>query len=96
MTAVTVQISDPRVATAVRTCDRSPTQYEGQLADGRFWYLRYRWGGLSVGVGADVDEAIGHDGASRVLDPEGWDGYLSHAEVDKLMPALLDELGVTL
>jgi hypothetical protein len=85
-------ITDPRIATAERTCDLSPTQYEGALTDGRVWYLRYRWGRLSLGAGADLDEAVVQEEVVRDLDSSGWAGYLSHAEVDALMPSLLDEL----
>jgi hypothetical protein len=33
-----------------QTCSACPSQWEGELADGRGLYVRYRWGGLSVSV----------------------------------------------
>jgi hypothetical protein len=40
------------------TCVACPSQWEGQLEDGRYFYGRYRWGYLYVGAAADVSEAI--------------------------------------
>jgi len=46
----------------VRTCSRSPSQWEGQTSDGRFVYVRYRWGCLQIGIGPSLDDAISNGG----------------------------------
>jgi len=52
------------------TCESCPTQWEGQLHDGRYFYFRYRFGWASLAIGAtagkvtgrsDVSEEIGDD-----------------------------------
>lgn len=88
-------LTDPRIVSAVRTCRAWPTQYEGQLTDGRTWYLRYRHSCLWFGAGADITEAVrvacDELAVYREFGRNGG-GYLEHAEVDELMPSLLDEL----
>lgn len=56
-----VDLGDPRVARAVMTDPAMPEQYEGQLADGRWFYFRYRWGWAYVGVGDTLDAAVDSD-----------------------------------
>ena len=49
------------IAELTQTCDRSPSQWEGRLDDGRTIYIRYRHGQLSVHVGpagGDLDSAL--------------------------------------
>jgi hypothetical protein len=46
------------IARIRKTCDACPAQWEGVAADGAKVYVRYRWGGLSVGVGV---EPLGKD-----------------------------------
>lgn len=31
-----------------QTCGACPSQWEGELEDGRMLYIRYRWGYLSI------------------------------------------------
>ncbi len=50
------------VETLIRTCNRSPSQWEGKTADGRFLYVRYRWGLLEIGMGFTIDDAIDKSG----------------------------------
>ncbi|HEU4540395.1 MAG TPA: hypothetical protein VFR23_04650 [Jiangellaceae bacterium] len=50
---------NPAVAEWVQTCWGCPDQYEGRLADGRWFYFRYRYGWATLGLGADLGEAIG-------------------------------------
>ena len=58
---------DPLVLTELeQTCGMYPSQWEGKTTDGRFVYIRYRHGELSVGVGVDQDDAV--------YSSAGWDG----------------------
>jgi len=45
------------------TCVACPAQWEGRTEDGKWVYVRYRWGWLSVcvGEGKDVSAAIRGD-----------------------------------
>jgi hypothetical protein len=66
-----------------------PTQWEGQLEDGRFIYIRYRWGNLGFGIGKDINEAI--DNYTHGEDIGGLsDGYLSTNEMIKNLSRRLD------
>ena len=72
-------MSDPEiiVTTLVRTCRRSPAQWEGRTSDGRFVYVRYRWGFLEIGIGVSLDDAISNSGEffERQLG-EAYDGSM--------------------
>lgn len=74
-----------------QTCDASPAQWEGTLADGRDLYIRYRWGQLEVRIskspGADVHEGlcilerqIGHR----------YDGRITYGEMRRRVSDVLD------
>ncbi len=41
------------------TCESCPTQWEGQLRDGRYFYFRYRFGHATLAVGATAGEVAG-------------------------------------
>ncbi len=63
----------PRIVTLERTTLACPTQWVGSLADGRTVYARSRHGEFSVGVGADLDDAIPKSSGPEAL-------YLDYAE----------------
>lgn len=46
------------VKALTKTCEAFPAQWEGQLEDGRWVYIRVRYGILSVGFGETRDAAI--------------------------------------
>jgi hypothetical protein len=48
----------PTLQSIEKTCIASPAQWEGTLSDGTFFYVRYRYGVLSVGFGATPQAAI--------------------------------------
>lgn len=91
-------ITDPRIATARMTCRAYPTQWEGTLTDGRVWYLRFRHAELTLGIGADQDEAVRNSGsaagAERDLSETHGDdaGTMEDGEIDLWLTVLLDEL----
>lgn len=57
------------------TCQACPSQWEGTLADGRHVYVRFRFGVLSVGLGATVEEAR-CDETFREMISDGLDGFI--------------------
>lgn len=47
------------IAEIRQTCCGCPSQWEGRLADGRAFYVRYRWGYLSIRTSeGSVDDAV--------------------------------------
>jgi len=73
-------MTPPVVVELEQTCDGCPAQWQGRTADGRYVYVRYRWGWLQVGFGATFDEAIGDE---TILERLGgsYDGYLTYEEL---------------
>jgi hypothetical protein len=47
-----------KVAEYKRTCIACPSQWEGRLTDGRYFYVRFRWGHFGFGVGASEGDAV--------------------------------------
>lgn len=43
-----------KVAYLEQTCTACPSQWEGKMEDGRYVYIRYRWGALSWTVGEET------------------------------------------
>ena len=64
-----------------QTCMICPSQWEGRTADGRFVYVRFRWGYLQVGIGATDDEAVEDDGTFGVQLSDHLDGALSYQQL---------------
>lgn len=80
-----------KVRNIEQTCVACPSQWEGNLIDGRMFYARYRWGVLSVELSkeltTDVYKAIGEDG-ELIYDEQlgdSYDGTLEQAELIKIM-----------
>lgn len=44
-------LTHPDIRSAVQTCEAVPDQWQGTLTEGRFFYLRYRHGWVSLAVG---------------------------------------------
>lgn len=47
----------PTLQSLEKTCKACPAQWEGELSDGTFVYIRYRYGVLSIGFGETPDTA---------------------------------------
>lgn len=41
-----------------RTSTGFPAQWEGQLENGQYIYIRYRWGLFTLGIGDTIDDAV--------------------------------------
>jgi hypothetical protein len=59
-----------------KTCIASPAQWEGTLSDRTFFYVRYRYGVLSVGFGATPQAAIDDHRFEWELG-DGLDGWMA-------------------
>ena len=80
-----------------QTCIACPSQWEFRTFDNRPVYVRYRWGNLSVRVGAK--DAIMYDavmyGHEVVREPIGdsFDGFIEWEDVvERLYPIQQDDL----
>lgn len=60
-----------------KTCNACPAQWEGRTSDGRWVYVRYRWGGLRIGFGADLKEAVRDDDSFYLDIGDDMDGCLT-------------------
>lgn len=68
------------VESIVQTCQAWPAQWEGRTTDGRFVYVRYRWGWLQVGFGATLEEAYDDETIDVQLGGD-VDGVLSYEQL---------------
>lgn len=84
----------PVVMALKQTCPACPAQWEGTLEDGRSLYARYRGGGLSVGVGDDIEGAVRNSWSEEAFYFEhvgdGLDGFMDFAELRTHLYGLLD------
>ena len=65
----------PTLQSIEKTCIASPAQWEGVLSDGTFFYVRYRYGVLSVGFGATPQAAVDDHRFEWELG-DGLDGWM--------------------
>ncbi|MGV1049105.1 MAG: hypothetical protein ACOYD4_11345 [Solirubrobacterales bacterium] len=84
----------PEVVALRKTSLACPSQWEGVLDDGRAVYARYRHGGLSVGLGDEVQDAIGNGMSDRALYSDyvgdGLDGFMDVEELKVHLHGLLE------
>ncbi len=82
-------MAGPSIVALVQTSDAAPSQWEGQLSDGRWLYVRYRHAELSIGVGGTLDEAIR---VSNAVDAEVTGRSPSEASWEDVAPYVLARL----
>lgn len=84
----------PLVVAMKQTCSACPSQWEGELEDGRMLYVRYRWGELSAGVGEDIKAAVKNGRSEETLFFEhvgdGFDGSMTFEELKGHLQGLLE------
>jgi hypothetical protein len=69
------------------TTEGCPTQWYGNLEDGRQVYIRYRWGGLTLRVARSMDSLFDYD--SNMYDLGDWgDSFDGCMETEKLISIL--------
>lgn len=80
-----------KVTKIEKTCYACPAQWEGTLEDGRMFYIRYRWGGLSIEVSkkptTDIYKAMGSDANMIYCEnlSDSLDGFLEEEELFPIM-----------
>lgn len=84
----------PAVVAMKQTCNACPSQWEGELEDGRMLYVRYRGGELSAGVGEDIGAAVKNGRSEEALFFEhvgdGFDGSMTFEELKGHLQGLLE------
>lgn len=89
------QLRVPTVAWMMQTCGACPSQWEGELQDGRAVYIRFRHGWLQVGAGPDVDAAVrGAEDLYEGEGPNGLDGFLTFEQLRDHLSGVLGFEGV--
>lgn len=71
-----------------QTTQACPSQWEGTMEDGKFIYIRFRWGVLSVGIGKDEAEAVNNSSTNMYYNKkvsDDLDGVMSTEEMLKLI-----------
>ena len=63
-----------------KTCFACPSQWEGQLENGEYIYIRYRYGSLSFGSGDTIEEAVVNSEFVKSIGGE-LDGTLSTSDM---------------
>lgn len=79
------------VTVLARTGLSSPSQWEGETSDGRYLYVRYRWGFLSIGIGHSRADSIEHSG--NLFEEQlghGLDGSLELEELRQATKELIE------
>ena len=71
------------VVSLTKTCESCPAQWEGRTAAGGFVYVRYRFGGLQVGIGITLDAAVADETIDREVGDD-YDGCLEYDELKRL------------
>ena len=84
-----------KVKNIKNTCGACPSQWEGNLDDGRMIYIRYRWGYLSIRVSNnpsnDVYDAVdGEEVFGKQVDEGGWAGVISYEAVKQLTKGIIE------
>lgn len=94
----TSEPSAPRyvIASLERTCYACPSQYEGKLVDGRVFYMRYRWGILSVRVAARDEDLFTSEDIIVYCETIGgeFEGVLNEDELIEKLSHLFDFSGL--
>lgn len=71
-----------KIVSLVETCGGCPSQWDGRTSDGRYVYIRYRWGYLSVSV-ANV-EVFGKEVGGSMRGVMDFDELRTHLELSEM------------
>jgi len=77
-----------------RTCFACPSQWEGELEDGRMIYIRYRWGCLEVSISKntikDVSDAVEGRPIYQKYIGGDYDGVMDNEEMLSILKDVIE------
>ncbi len=74
-----------------QTCEAAPSQWEGELYDGRGFYVRYRYGNLQIHLGEIVQGPYSNPEIFRSQIGDDLDGVLSWKTAEKFLAGILEK-----
>jgi hypothetical protein len=84
-----VRAPRPTVVELAQTCGACPAQWEGRTDDGGHVYIRFRFGMLTAGFGATLDDAVS-DGLYAAQLSDGLDGCLDEPTMKRRLAGVLE------
>jgi hypothetical protein len=88
-----VSVETLRVIEIAKTCEASPSQWEGRDVESRPVYIRYRHGYLEIYVGpvnGEIDSAVfGNEIFGKQIG-ERYDGRLSYEQLRNLTKSIIE------
>lgn len=83
-----------KIESLKRTCIACPAQWEGKLVDGRMFYIRYRWGYLSVRISDNPTNQVGNavrgEEILGINHGGGYDGDMEEGEMLELINGVME------
>lgn len=80
-----------KVKVLKQTCYMCPSQWEGQFEDGTYFYVRYRWGWLSISISeVSVQKAVVGKSLMEISYGDSLDGLLSFDELKDLTKEIIE------
>jgi hypothetical protein len=76
----------PKIKELIKTCEVSPSQWQGTFEDGRMFYIRYRWGNFNVYVSKEPTTEV----LSLYNHGEQFDGYMENETMLNLIKDIID------
>jgi len=77
-----------------RTCFACPSQWEGELEDGRMIYIRYRWGCLEVSISGnatdDISDAVKGETIFQEYIGGDYDGVMDNEEMLSILKDVIE------
>ena len=71
-----------KIVELTRTCIACPSQWDAKLDDGRWAYLRFRFGNFTMNVGDDVESAVSGECVLQFFWGEGlMAGFMTNDEL---------------
>jgi hypothetical protein len=71
-----------KIVSLRQTCQSHPAQWSAQVEDGRWLYIRYRWGILSMSWATpNADNPTVLDRIATIVHSDGYDGEMEEAEM---------------
>lgn len=84
-----VRMNHSNVAEETQTCFVCPTQWEGRMDTGEYFYFRFRHGTASLGFGGTPGEANHNSSSNSLYISQDADGFLDYSEYVQVFDRLV-------